>query len=65
MKSEDGDYKLLPPNIKVRNKNDFYYYSPEEYQSLNFRVAFNKEKFNKFKSEIFSLGLLILHIGTF
>lgn len=29
MKNEEGEYKIMPPNIINRKKNDFYSWSPE------------------------------------
>lgn len=64
-KTEKGDYKLMPPSINPRKKDSFYYYSPEKYKAQNFRAPCDKADIDKFKSEIFTLGMLMLRIGSF
>ncbi|KRX09429.1 Protein kinase-like domain [Pseudocohnilembus persalinus] len=63
--TESGEFKLIPQKINPRGKNDFYGWSPEIYEKKNFRDAFDKFPIDQFKSEIFSLGILLLEVGTF
>ena len=56
---------MLPPKINQRGKSDYYFYSPEEYQYLNFRSKIERSNFDRFKSEIFSFGMLMLSIANF
>jgi len=65
MKNDKGEYKLFCPRLKIRDKNVFYYLSPEEYQEKYFREAVNKAAIDYYKSEIFTVGILILMIGNF
>lgn len=65
MKNEEGEYKLMPPNILNRKKSDFYCWSPEQYECLNFKIAYQQPNINLFKAEIYTLGMLLIEIGTF